>query len=117
MTSRTRRSAPMCAGATPGPCPRRTSPPVHPSEAGPVTRPRLRDGPLAAFLSVHSLGVKAMARHDAELFRIMLPYLTLETTDGQVTLAEFVRKHPVVRITPTVEEFRQIATIASAHGI
>ncbi|GIH23560.1 molecular chaperone HtpG [Acrocarpospora phusangensis] len=72
---------------------------------------------LAAFLSVHSLGVKAMARHDAELFRIMLPYLMWETTDGRVTLAEFARKHPVVRITPTVEEFRQIATIASAQGV
>ncbi|MFG1965877.1 HSP90 family protein [Nonomuraea sp. NPDC049028] len=72
---------------------------------------------LAAFLAVHSLGAKAMARHDAELFRIMLPYLTLETTDGQVTLAEVARKHPVVRITPTVEEFRQIAPIAAAHGV
>ncbi|MEU7860497.1 HSP90 family protein [Nonomuraea sp. NPDC049141] len=72
---------------------------------------------LAAFLAVHSLGVKAMARHDAELFRIMLPYLTLETTDGQVTFAEVARKYPVVRITPTVEEFRQIATIAAAHGM
>ncbi|MEV4576577.1 HSP90 family protein [Nonomuraea jabiensis] len=72
---------------------------------------------LAAFLAVHSLGVKAMARHDVELFRIMLPYLTLETTDGHITLAEVARRHPVVRITPTVEEFRQIAPIAAAHGV
>jgi molecular chaperone HtpG len=74
-------------------------------------------GRLAAFLSVHSLGVKALARHDRDLFRIMLPYLAFETTDGRVTLAEFARKHPVVRVTSTVEEFRQIATIASAQGI
>ncbi|GAA4582455.1 HSP90 family protein [Planotetraspora phitsanulokensis] len=74
-------------------------------------------GRLAAFLSVHSLGVKALARHDRDLFRIMLPYLAFETTDGRVTLEEFARKHPVVRVTSTVEEFRQIATIASAQGV
>lgn len=72
---------------------------------------------LAAFLSVHSLGVKALARHDAELLQIMLPHLTFESTDGWVTLTEFTRNHPVVRVTGTVEEFRQVSTIAAAQGI
>jgi molecular chaperone HtpG len=72
---------------------------------------------LAAFLSVHALGVKALARHDHELLRIMLPYLQFESTDGLVTLAEFARRHPSLHVTPTVEEFRQVAPIASAQGI
>jgi molecular chaperone HtpG len=72
---------------------------------------------LAEFLSVHALGVKALATHDRELARIMLPHLRFETTDGQVTLAEFARAHPVVYLAPTVEEFRQAATIAAAQGI
>jgi len=72
---------------------------------------------LAAFLSVHALGVKALARHDHELLRIMLPYLQFESTDGLVTLAEFARRHPRLHVTPTVEEFRQVAPIASAQGI
>jgi len=72
---------------------------------------------LAAFLSVHALGVKALATHDRELARIMLPHLRFETTGGQVTLAEFARAHPVVYLAPTVEEFRQAATIAAAQGI
>jgi molecular chaperone HtpG len=72
---------------------------------------------LAEFLSVHALGVKALATHDRELARIMLPHLRFETTDGQATLAEFARAHPVVYLAPTVEEFRQAATIAAAQGI
>jgi molecular chaperone HtpG len=72
---------------------------------------------LAAFLSVHALGVKALATHDRELAAIMLPHLRFETTDGQVTLAEFARAHPLVYLAQTVEEFRQAATIAAAQGI
>ncbi|MGX1777963.1 HSP90 family protein [Nocardia brasiliensis] len=72
---------------------------------------------LAAFLAVHALGVKAMARHSPELFRIMLPHLHFETTDGRVPLADFARNHPVIRVTSTVEEFRQVASTAAAQGI
>lgn len=71
---------------------------------------------LAAFLNVHALGVKALARHDHELLRMMLPYLRFESTDGPVTLAEFARSHPHVYVTPTVDEFRQVAPIATGSG-
>lgn len=69
------------------------------------------------FLSVHRLGVKALARHDDELLRIMLPWLTFETTSGDVSLAEFARAHPVVYLAATVEDFRQVAPIAAAQGL
>ncbi|MFE9395600.1 HSP90 family protein [Streptomyces flavidovirens] len=72
---------------------------------------------LAAFLTVHHLGVKSLARHDAELLELMLPWLPFETSDGRVTLDEFVRSHPEVHFTRTVEEFRQVAPIAAAHGL
>lgn len=72
---------------------------------------------LAAFLSIHMLGVKALARYDAGLLRIMLPHLEFETTDGRVSLHEFTKRHQVVRFTPTVEEFRQVAPIAAAQGV
>ncbi|MFF9091334.1 HSP90 family protein [Streptomyces sp. NPDC014991] len=72
---------------------------------------------LAAFLAVHHLGVKSLARHDREMLRTMLPWLPFETTDGQLSLAEFARRHPVVHFTRTVEEFRQVAPIASAQGV
>ncbi|HUN36814.1 MAG TPA: HSP90 family protein [Trebonia sp.] len=72
---------------------------------------------LAAFLGVHELGVKALARHDPELLRIMLDHLRFETTDGRVTLTEFARNHPTVYLASAVEEFHQVAPIASAQGI
>ncbi|HEV2633776.1 MAG TPA: HSP90 family protein [Actinocrinis sp.] len=72
---------------------------------------------LAAFLSVHTLGVKALARHDLDLLRIMLPFLHFETTDGLVPLTEFARTHGTVHVSSTVEEFRQVAPIAAAQGI
>ncbi|MFJ1595879.1 HSP90 family protein [Streptomyces sp. NPDC088261] len=72
---------------------------------------------LAAFLSVHHLGVKSLARHDAELLDLMLPWLPFETSDGQVGLDEFAAAHGEIHFTRTVEEFRQIAPIAAAHGL
>lgn len=72
---------------------------------------------LGRFLSVHRLGVKALARHDEELFRIMLPWLPFETTDGVVSMVEFTHNHQIVHVTRTVEEFRQVAPIAAAQGL
>ncbi|WP_328768388.1 HSP90 family protein [Streptomyces sp. NBC_00286] len=72
---------------------------------------------LAAFLSVHHLGVKSLARHDKEMLRTMLPWLPFETSDGRLSLEEFASRHPVVHFTRTVEEFRQVAPIASAQGV
>ncbi|MFD3774944.1 HSP90 family protein [Streptomyces sp. NPDC058612] len=72
---------------------------------------------LAAFLRVHHLGVKSMARHDSELLALMLPWLPFETSDGSMSLAEFTAAHTEIHFTRTVEEFRQIAPIAAAHGL
>ncbi|WP_371616796.1 HSP90 family protein [Streptomyces sp. NBC_00454] len=72
---------------------------------------------LAAFLSVHHLGVKSLARHDPELLGLMLPWLPFETSDGSMSLEEFAAAHTDIHFTRTVEEFRQIAPIAAAHGL
>ncbi|MFD7625149.1 HSP90 family protein [Streptomyces sp. NPDC059851] len=72
---------------------------------------------LAAFLNVHHLGVKSLARHDAELLGLMLPWLPFETSDGSMNLQEFAAAHTEIHFTRTVEEFRQIAPIAAAHGL
>jgi molecular chaperone HtpG len=72
---------------------------------------------LRRFLAVHRLGVKALACHDRELLRVMLPWLPFETTSGTVSLAEFARNHQVIHLAGTVEEFRQVAPIAAAQGL
>ncbi|MGW4778833.1 HSP90 family protein [Streptomyces filamentosus] len=72
---------------------------------------------LHRFIDIHHLAVKALARHDDELLRIVLPWLPFETTDGNVTLEEFARTHPTLLVTRSVEEFRQVAPIAAAAGL
>jgi molecular chaperone HtpG len=72
---------------------------------------------LHRFIGVHHLAVKALARYDDELLRMLLPWLPFETTDGNVTLDEFARAHPVILVTRTVEEFRQVAPVAGAAGL
>ncbi len=72
---------------------------------------------LHRFIAVHHLAVKALARFDDELLRLLLPWLPFETTDGHVTLDEFARSHPTVLVAQTVEEFQQVASIASAAGL
>ncbi|GAB3646714.1 HSP90 family protein [Glycomyces tarimensis] len=72
---------------------------------------------LEAFLSVHELGVKALARHDRDLLEAMLPWLRFETTDGAANLIDFARAHQPVYLAPTVDEYRQVAQIAAAQGI
>ncbi|HEX5494072.1 MAG TPA: HSP90 family protein [Mycobacteriales bacterium] len=72
---------------------------------------------LDRFLATHQLAVKALALHDTEMLRVMLPWLPFETTDGRVSLDGFARTHPVVYLTRTAEEFRQVAPIAAAAGL
>ncbi|MFD6244913.1 HSP90 family protein [Streptomyces roseolus] len=72
---------------------------------------------LHRFIDTHHLAVKALARYDDELLRVVLPWLPFETTDGNVTLEEFARTHPTLLVTRSVEEFRQVAPIAAAAGL
>jgi len=74
-------------------------------------------GLLGRFLTAHHLAVKALARYDDDLLRALLPWLPFETTDGSVTLEEFSRTHTTILVTRTVEEFRQVASIAAAAGL
>ena len=72
---------------------------------------------LRRFIDVHHLAVKALARYDDRLLALLLPWLPFETTDGNVSLDEFARAHPVVLVTQSVEEFRQVAPIAASAGL
>ncbi|MBQ0825505.1 HSP90 family protein [Streptomyces tagetis] len=72
---------------------------------------------LGRFLQAHHLAVKSLAVHDDEILRMLLPWLPFETTDGHTTLDEFARTHSTVLVTSSVEEFRQVAAIASSAGL
>jgi len=72
---------------------------------------------LRRFLQVHHLGVKAMAVHDIEMLRLVDRWLELETSDGDMTAAEFRRRHGRIRYTTDAEEFAQLAAVAAAQGV
>jgi molecular chaperone HtpG len=72
---------------------------------------------LAALLAVHRSGVMALAIHDDDALRLVDRYVEFETNLGLMTLEEFRRRHPVVRYTSSVDEFRQLAKVTAAQGI
>lgn len=69
------------------------------------------------FLDLHLLGVKAMATVDDDLLRLVLPWLTFESTAGPLPLPEVAARFGSVRYTATVDEFRQVAPVAAAQGM
>jgi molecular chaperone HtpG len=72
---------------------------------------------LAQFLDVHRLGVKAMAIYDDEMLRLVDQWLPVETNVGPMTLAEFRSRYGVLRYSPTLDTFRQLAGIAAAQDV
>jgi molecular chaperone HtpG len=70
-----------------------------------------------ALLAKHQLGMKSVALVDDELLRLVEHWLPFETTDGNVTLRQFRRRHATILFTPDVDEFRQLAPVAQAQGL
>ncbi|HKT00549.1 MAG TPA: HSP90 family protein [Rugosimonospora sp.] len=72
---------------------------------------------LGEFLSIHHLGVKALALHDDEMLRLVDHWWPVETNVGRMTLAEFRDRYGLVRYTASLEQFRQIAAVAAAQDV
>jgi molecular chaperone HtpG len=72
---------------------------------------------LNEFLTIHQLGVKALALHDDEMLRLVDRFLPVETNMGNMTLADFRERHGVLRYSPTTDQFRQLAAIAAAQNV
>ncbi|ONI71073.1 HSP90 family protein [Actinosynnema sp. ALI-1.44] len=71
----------------------------------------------SALLAKHQLGMKSVALVDDDLLRLVEHWLPFETTDGNVTLRQFRRRHNSILFTPDVDEFRQLAPVAQAQGL
>ncbi|MBH0116715.1 HSP90 family protein [Salinibacterium sp. NG253] len=65
------------------------------------------------FVQIHSLALKSLVIHDEELAKFITPWLSVETTLGRMTIESLTRDHTQLRYAETVDEFRQIASIAS----
>jgi molecular chaperone HtpG len=72
---------------------------------------------LDRFLGIHQLGVKALALHDDEMLRLVYRWLRFETNHGRMTAAELHERKREIRYVATIEEFRQLAAVASAQDL
>ncbi len=72
---------------------------------------------LMRLIELHYLPIKALAVEDDDFFRLFIDHLPFETTAGRVTLKEHVKQHGGIRYVRTVDQFRQIARVASAQGM
>lgn len=72
---------------------------------------------LAQVVSVHEVALKSLVRHDKELARFIVPWLSVETNAGRLRIDELVRRSPTVRYAETVEAFRQVVSVAPSGTI
>ena len=72
---------------------------------------------LSRLVKVHHQALKALAVDDPDFLRLVADWLPMETSVGNVTLGGFARAFPIATYTRTVDEFRQLAPIASSQGI
>jgi molecular chaperone HtpG len=72
---------------------------------------------LGEFMSVHHLGVKALALHDDEMLRLVDRWWPMETNVGRMTLSDFREHYGLLRYSPTIDQFRQLAAVAAAQNV
>jgi molecular chaperone HtpG len=82
-----------------------------------VNLARVAPDRLTSFLSIHHLGVKALALHDDDMLRLVDEWWPMETNVGRLTLREFRQRHGVLRYCATLDEFRQLAGVAAAQQL
>lgn len=68
-------------------------------------------------IHLHYMPIKALALEDDEFLRLFVDWLPFETTLGSTTLEEHCRTGARIRYVRGVEQFRQIASVASAQNI
>jgi len=72
---------------------------------------------LDKLITLHALAIKALAVQDDDFYRLMIDWLPFETNQGQMTFGDYRKDADVVRYAATVDQFRQMARVAQAHGL
>jgi molecular chaperone HtpG len=75
-------------------------------------RPLLED-----LIALHHLGIKQLAAHDDELLSIFVDWFPFETSHGSMPFGDVVKRGTRLHYTPHLDEFRQMAPLAAAHGL
>lgn len=71
---------------------------------------------LEALIALHHLPIKALASENDEFFRLLAHAFEFETSTGRMKLGAYVAREPVIRMVTNLDQFRQIAQVASAYG-
>ena len=72
---------------------------------------------LQRLIALHSLSIKALAIQDDEFYRMFIDWIPFETTTGEMTFGEYRKDNDVVRYSPNLDQFRQLARVAAAQGL
>lgn len=72
---------------------------------------------LEHLIRLHYLPIKSLATEDEEFYRLFIRWLPFETTTGSTTLEDYFQSNKSLRYVRDVDQFRQIASVASAQGL
>ena len=72
---------------------------------------------LDRIIHLHYMPIKALALEDDDFFRLFVDWLPFESTTGSMTLEEYFKTQSRLRYVRTVDEFRQVTSVASAQNI
>jgi molecular chaperone HtpG len=78
---------------------------------------RRRPEKFRELLQLHHLAIAGLAVEDDECFRLFIQWLPFETTEGRMSLPEFVERHGAVRFIADVDQYRQVSRVAAAQGL
>ncbi|WP_188998224.1 HSP90 family protein [Deinococcus roseus] len=71
---------------------------------------------LRKLLQLHYLPMRALSVDNDEFYKLLVHSFSFETSTGRMTLAEYLQHNPVIRYVTNLDQFRQIAQVASAYG-
>ncbi len=72
---------------------------------------------LQRFIRIHSETLKALALHDDDFFKLIINWIPFPSTIGVITIPEFYEQTDTLRFITDIDEFRQVAGIATAQDM
>ena len=68
-------------------------------------------------IGLHQLAIAALAVADDDCFRLFIQWLPFETSQGRMTLREFIDRNGEVRFIADADQYRQVSRVATAQGV
>lgn len=69
------------------------------------------------FISIHAMGLRAVAVRDPYMLDLTARYVPLESTVGSFPLLDLLASHESIRYTRTVDQYRALADVAASQSM